>query len=254
MLTEDEFTSQYLQVLQKQHPAVIYHIDSTLTLTANVSGNEYKHFLDNAYREYQAEPDSLAQTFAKYALATKDLYDSDEQLSADRIVPIIKHKDFLEEAKRIGKAVVYEKYNSELIIVYGEDNEKNIKYFDKDDFTKINLTQDSLLPIALKNLDRILPKLERMGDKGNYMLVAGGDYEASLLLLTSIWTHKNFPVDGDFVVAIPNRDVLLITGSKNRKDVEALRKKAHELYESGSYQLTPSLFRWSSNGFVTYNE
>ncbi|GGF09671.1 DUF1444 family protein [Hymenobacter cavernae] len=258
-LTEQEFTERYLQLLQKHHPSVKYTIDSVLTITANISGSSFKHFLDNAYKEYKAEPESIDQTLEKYAQSTDDLYKSDEQININRVVPIIKDRGFLEEAKEIAKdnknkpmALAYEDYNSELVIFYGEDDEKSIRYFNQDVFAKQKIKQDSLRPIALKNLKRVLPKIERMGEKGNYMIVAGGDYEASLLLLKSIWTHENFPVQGDFIVAIPNRDALFITGSKNRKGVEALRKKARELYETGSYQLTPTLFRWTEEGFVKY--
>lgn len=252
MISTEEFTERYVQILQKNHPAVKYTIDSSLTVTASVSGSDYKHFLDNAYREYQAEPDSMEQVFNRYAQATRDLYVQNEQVQIDNIVPLIKSKDFLDEVKQMTHSVVYEDYNSELIIVYGQDTENNIRYFGENIFAEQKIKQDSLLPIALKNLNRVLPKLELMGDKGKYMLVAGGDYEASLLLLTSLWTPENFQVEGDIVVAIPNRDVLLVVGSKNKKDVEELRKTAREQYEAGSYQLTPDLFRWTGTRFVKY--
>ena len=49
------------------------------------------------------------------------------------------------------------------------------------------------------------------------MLKAGGDYEASLLLFDDIWRDGQVKVDGDIVVAVPAKDVLLVTGSNNLK-------------------------------------
>jgi uncharacterized protein YtpQ (UPF0354 family) len=55
------------------------------------------------------------------------------------------------------------------------------------------------------------------------MITAGGDYEASLLLFDDIWSGGQIKVEGDIVVAVPAKNVLLITGSQNRKGLAAAR-------------------------------
>ena len=100
---------------------------------------------------------------------------------------------------------------------------------------------------------RIIPKIERHGDAGIYMVLAGGDYEASLLAVDSLWNHERFDVDGDIVVAIPNRDVLLITGSNNTAGIDKLRETALKSRETGSYPLTSELFVFRNGKFDVFN-
>ena len=84
------------------------------------------------------------------------------------------------------------------------------------------------------------------------MVAAGGAYEASLLLLNSVWSRKNFPVKGDIVVAIPNRDILLITGSDDKVNLDWMKTRAQESYDSGAYQISPSLFKWNGKKFLKF--
>lgn len=84
------------------------------------------------------------------------------------------------------------------------------------------------------------------------MVNAGGVYEASLILLPSIWTKENFPVDGDFIVAIPTRDLLMITGSKNKEGIDKLKEIVNDAYTNGNYQVSSNLFRWTGKTFEKY--
>ncbi|MDP4268335.1 MAG: hypothetical protein Q8880_13005 [Bacteroidota bacterium] len=59
--------------------------------------------------------------------------------------------------------IVYERYNDQLVIVYGEDTEKSISYFTQDDFSKLNISKDTLLDFSINNLRRILPDIQKIG-------------------------------------------------------------------------------------------
>ena len=87
------------------------------------------------------------------------------------------------------------------------------------------------------------------GTNGLYILRAGGDYDASLILLDKIWSAGQVKVDGDIVVAIPSRDLLMITGSSSKDGVATLRKIAKETAASAPYRLTPELFVYRSGKF-----
>jgi uncharacterized protein YtpQ (UPF0354 family) len=86
------------------------------------------------------------------------------------------------------------------------------------------------------------------------MVTAGGTYEASLLLFDSIWSSDNFNVDGELVVAIPSRDLLLVTGSRDKEGLEQLRKLAVKTVEEASYRLTPELFVRKEGGWLPFRE
>jgi uncharacterized protein YtpQ (UPF0354 family) len=119
---------------------------------------------------------------------------------------------------------VYEDFNDDLIVLYAEDSPKNIRYFSPDDLAKAQIDRKDLRNLACENLKRLLPKIEQHGASGLYMLGAGGDYEASLLLFDSIWSGLKEAVRGDVVVAIPSRDVLVVTGSEDAEGIQKMKK------------------------------
>lgn len=81
-------------------------------------------------------------------------------------------------------------------------------------------------------------------------MTAGGNYEASLILLDSLWTKTNIPVDGDFVIGIPARDILLVTGSNNKREISIAQRKVKEIYTTGNYQVSDNLYRRVNGKFV----
>jgi uncharacterized protein YtpQ (UPF0354 family) len=107
---------------------------------------------------------------------------------------------------------------------------------------KAHIDRRELRPLACENLKRLLPKIERRGGNGLFVLRAGGDYDASLLLLDSMWVDMKKEVRGDVVVAIPSRDLLIVTGSEDFHGIEKVRKIVDESFAQGAYRLTKKLF------------
>jgi uncharacterized protein YtpQ (UPF0354 family) len=259
VLSATEFANKYLLALKKNNPAVDYSLAPDLSVNAKYNGNDYTHFPDNAYREYLTQPDSIDQVIAKFTQTANEVYKEQKVIDIKNIIPVIKSADFIYEVKNLAgvtdsvkSSPIFKKYNDELLVVYAEDNEKIIRYLTQNEFNKLHISRDSIAAIALDNLDRILTKAERTGNNGRYMVTAGGTYESSMLLLNSFWSNKNFPVKGDIVVTIPNRDVLLITGSKDKPNLDWMRARAQASYDSGSYQVSPSLFRWNGKKFSKF--
>ena len=54
--------------------------------------------------------------------------------------------------------------------------------------------------LAVENLKRVLPKIELRCDVEVMLMSAGGNYEASLLLIDDIWSSGQVNVNGDIVV------------------------------------------------------
>lgn len=259
VLSATEFANKYLFALKKNNPSVDYSLAPNLSVNAKYNGSDYTHFPDNAYREYLIEPDSIDQVLAKFTQTANELYKESKGINSKNIIPVIKSADFIDKVKRLvgttdstKSSPIFEKYNDELLIVYAEDDEKSIRYFTQNEFDKLHISRDSLAAVALANLDRILTKAERIGNNGKYMVTAGGTYESSMILLKSFWSNKNFPVKGDIIITTPNRDVLLVTGSKDKVNLNWIRARAREYYDSGSYQISSSLFRWNGKKFLKF--
>ena len=255
LLTERQFTSAFMDSLKRMYPGNIYTIKQDLEIDVKIGELNLTHFLNNAYNSYKNEPESLSSIMSLYLRGALDMYREETPIQKNKIVPVIKDAAYITDvAKTVDKSpeLVYDKYNDKLVIIYAEDNENGIAYFSTERFMESGINRDSLLPIGLKNLDSILPKIEILGDNGYYMLVAGGNYETSLILLDGIWTKENLKVKGDIVIAIPTRDLLLVTGSKDTEKLKKMRAIAKEAWQSGSYQLTPDLFRWNGKKFEPF--
>jgi len=246
-----QFTEHVAGQLRKAVPGLTVTVIRDLELRAVTKDQrESTVFLDNAYAELAHDPDDLDAIVARHVASAKETMGRKApQVRRDRIVPVIKDRGWLEEVRRSLRergarkelAQVWEEYNSELVIVYAEDSPKNIRYLGEDDLRALGLSRGELRPLAIRNLLSILPKIELHGQGGLYMMTAGGDYEASLILADRIWDGGEVKVDGDVVVAIPARDVLLICGSRDSPAIAKVREIAARTAKEAPYRLTAAL-------------
>ncbi|SHF30835.1 DUF1444 family protein [Dysgonomonas macrotermitis] len=252
-LTPYEFTAIYMDSLELKVPDQDFTISEDLLITSKE--DSIQHFLDNAYTEYLGNPGDIGNILSRYTSAASEIHKYDkETIKISNIVPVIKPIAYIDELKRLVKGkdlpIVFEPYNDKLIIVFAQDNNHSIAYLNPDDFQKLNIEKPKLLETAIDNLKRKLEGLvNKVGDDGLYGIAAGGDYEASLILFDNIWTKEFFPVDGKFVIAIPNRDLLLIAGSNDTEGVEKIRQLAKQYNAEGNYPICPDLFTWDGEKF-----
>jgi len=181
------------------------------------------------------------------------------KINTARIVPIIKPTAYLKQVKLMATGTndtqgVYEKYNDELVITYAEDTPNSIRYLTRQDVDSLSLSMDSLRSMAIDNLHSLLPNIKLHGDGSAYMLTVGGDYETSLILLDYLFTKQNIPVDGDFVIAIPNSDLLLITGSNNKAGIQKIKEIAGRAFLTGNCLVSEHLYKWNGHKFEQFEE
>ena len=231
-----------------------------LQLETRIAGGEaISNDLRNAYQRYIRDPEHLDEIVRqRVAGLVESVRDAQIKppLDRSRIVPVLKTPAWVEAIQQQRKAApdlqpLTEPFNSELTIVYAEDRSASMRFLmmrdDVGDRSKLH-------QLALANLHRLLPKIEmREGASGIFLINAGGDYEASLLLADTIWSSGQIKVDGDTVVAVPAKDALLVTGSHNRAGIVRLRALAAEI-AAGPYGLTQTLFVYRDGKFVRFEE
>jgi uncharacterized protein YtpQ (UPF0354 family) len=260
-LSPEAFTQEYATRLRASLPGSRVEILEPLQLrVTNAQGTSSTSFLDNAYTEYQADPESRDAIIDRRVAAAVESTMEPQPLVAANIVPIVKDRAWLAEtaaaAMRSGAKLaperVIDELNDTLVVVYAEDTPLNIRYFGPDDLAKAGVARDALRALAVDNLRRVLPKVELHEGEDVNMLTAGGNYEASLLLLDDIWDDGSLKVDGEIVVALPARDLLLITGSRNARGIARMRELAREIRAEGTYTLTEELFVYRQGRFVRF--
>jgi len=261
LLTPTEFSKVYQDSLSGQIPGLKFKQVDERTFTTQKDSLTIQVSIDNAYTQYRSQPDSLGPIVHTYAAsAIETISAKPSSYDPGSLIPMIKPVSYLDDLKLMAIQMgakeqpkyVYEKYNEDLIVVYGLNTEKNIEYLTDEEFKKLNLPQDSLRPIAIRNLARILPDIKQNGGDGRFMITAGGNFEACLILIDWIWNKQRMPVKGDYVVGIPARDMLLITGSKDKANLAGLRKMIKETYEGGDHTISDKLFRLDGKKFVVY--
>lgn len=253
VLSQEEFAHAYLKALQAKHPNVTFVLNQDGSITSDNKDENYIFYLDNAYKSYQLEPDSLETVLNRFIAPSALLYREKKKMDLSTIVPVIKPVDYIAALNKGNKPLemATKPYNDQLVIVYAEDLPEGFKYLTKKDFDSIGISADSLHELAIANFYKQVPNIEKYSKDGRHMLGAGGNYEASLILLPTLWMD-DCPVDGDFVVAIPTRDLIFITGSDNKAGLDTLRRYAAESYATGSYTVSDHLFRWNGSKFEKY--
>jgi uncharacterized protein YtpQ (UPF0354 family) len=260
LVNPSQFTGEYAEALRKAAPELRVEIVRDLELKiVSKEGSVSRRFLYNAYERYKLNPQGKNAIIGEHVTAGLEQSTS-ETIDEQRIIPVIKDAGWLEAAKQSVRGMgetdlpAYEDLNDDLVIVYAEDSPKSIRYLKQSEVTKLKVPRSELKKLACDNLRSILPKMERYSKADFYMITAGGDHETSLLLLDEIWSRDRIDVDGDFVVAIPARGLLFVTGSKHKEAIELLKGFSKKAYDDGPYRLTPKLFVRRDGKFTRFGE
>jgi uncharacterized protein YtpQ (UPF0354 family) len=260
VLSKQAFTEKVAQELAAKFPDDRFSVTGELTITRiDAKGDQSQVSLDNLYRDYRAAPTEFAAVVGDFAAAIgeKCTADCGGKVDRTRITPLIKDRAWIEDNRRNLKSkqpeldFVFEDLNDELVIVYVRDAERRVRFLMSNE--DLGVERGALRQLAVENLRRLRPKIEMHGDADKLaMFDVGGTYEASLLLFDSIWTDGQVKVKGDIVVAVPTRDALLVTGSKNRKGLTVMRELAAKFSAEGSNPISDKLFVYRNGQFKKF--
>ena len=224
--------------------------DAGLTFTT-ATGKTQTTYLENVWRECREGVEPRAVIVERYLGSLGSLGD-DDNATRDQIVAIVKDSEYVSV---LGKDtnVALEHVAGDVWIVYALDLPKSTRTLSTNEMAKLDVTREELRPLALENLKRILPDIKCHGAGPWFLLTAGGDYVASILLLDGVWEQLAATVEGDLVAVVPSRDVLLFTGAESTEGLEAIRKKADEIHSDGHHVVSRTLFRRVEGRWVNFD-
>lgn len=217
--------------------------------------NAYQLFLDESPKHRDALVDRFVQSFAE---AAKGL-----ERSAEAIIPVIKDRGWIAETRESMRNLeqedleesgghVHEALNDELIVVYAIDTPSNIAYLNPSELDGLGVRRDELRSLAIRNLRGLLPRIEVQRGDTLSMVMADGNYEASLLLFSDLWARESERMRGAPVAAVPARDLLLFADSADADAVTQLREVAARAHAEATYGLTDRIFLLGDSGWQPY--
>lgn len=148
-----------------------------------------------------------------------------------RIIPVI--KAILPEDTGLQVIEFPEKDNApvsrtfagDLMIMYAEDLPDHFAFVSVRRMAELGLDEDALHALAVRNLPSRVPPIELHGSGPRYMITAGGNLEATLLLHPTLWEALAEYLPGSPIAVVPARDLLLVSSSE-WEDGRALLKEA----------------------------
>lgn len=248
-MSRDRFTALYAEAARRAMPSATVRITGPLSLRIDHPNGRYATpHLGNAYAAYMQEPDRRDEIIAAHVDGSlKNLADDDLKIDPARIIPVIRSRTFTpvgeaEKDPAASDTVVFERLGPDLAIVYAEDRPNDLRFFTAKYFAKMSIERPRLRALAIENLRRIVGDIEFRDYGGTYMITADGANEVSLILLPELWTKEKMKVLGDFVVALPTRDLLVVTGSNDAGALRRVRALAKEAFAKGPYSVSPRLY------------
>lgn len=259
---KSRFTKDCAAAILASDPHLKVETVNDLELRVSAPGREpYSLLLANAYADAEADPTLKSSVIQKYvAAALERARVGNLPFDRNLVVPVIKDRAWLQDMAAFQKSrgaqepvrFVYDDFNEELVVVYAMDTPSSVQFLTPKVFEGSGVARSELRAIAVANLRKLLTNIEIHSGPLVSTISAGGDYESSLLLLDEVWSVGKVEVDGDLLVAIPARGVLLFAGSKTPGAVERLSSMSEELSREGGHTLTPTLFVRQDGRFVRW--
>ena len=258
-LSPRAFTEEIAKAIRAAVPSAKVWIERELEVEITYSnGQNVLAELTTSYNVYRSEPERLKSIIDLHIerLKTDEYAKGQIRLDHSKIVPVVKNRKWLEDAERRIKAAglkqtqLVDDFVDDLVVAYAEDADKIFRYIARHEYKG---RWENLRPLALDNLKRVAPKIQIHSVTRDVTGVsAGDDYTSSLLVVNGLWSSpERFKVKGDVVVAIPSREVILVTGTENGK-VSDFRRYVANVYAKGQFPLSQTLLVYQNGRFMKF--
>ena len=257
------FTRFFADRLRMEKPdAVVTIVDDLHLQFEDGPGDKVTLGLDNAFKRYLQSPEELEEVVALYLrtmLTAPEAWDA--QLTDENLRPVLRGKAFLEEMTEVltqdqddpaSAEPLSDRVNDEISVLYVFDTAESMRYAQVRDLETLSVDRGGLFGRAVANFRASLPEVQVEKSMGYFIPMAGGDYESSLLFLSEFWTKDRFPVKGDIVVFPLSRDMLLVTGSEERKGLARAAKSAARAGAVLDYFITDKPFVWKQGRWLPF--
>jgi uncharacterized protein YtpQ (UPF0354 family) len=242
-VSKANFRRLFVAALREQAPELTCSESADDELVVTIGGTEeYAELtqrLHNAYLEFQKNPSEKAGIIERWVKGTVALA-SPLVITRDGIVPMLKSREWVENAAPPGEICV-EPYNDELSVVYAHWGD-SIHFLVNADLDEAGIARADLRSLALTNLRRMTPQRDFIEQAGVWLVNVGGNFEATMLVDDSFWADPRFAHADSLLVAVPDRNTIIISTDDSAEAVWNLAFFANNLYRSESYPISNQIF------------
>lgn len=262
VLNKLEFTEIYLNELSKKSigDTALFAYSIVVADSIEIQFDDgWITNLTNAYKQYNKRPDEIVDIINTYLDTDikSRAYRIYKEFSIRNVVPIIKSNWFFYNMWTDSislyspfETLEYKIYNDSLVILYAIDRPTGFSLINRDLIDSLSIPRLVLQNVAMENLREIANEYEIFNLENNlYRVYINGFYESNLILLEEIFRREDFDIEGEFIVAIPNREYLYVTGSKEFKAIDSLKKVIQVEYNETNHPICSQLFIWKGEKF-----
>jgi len=221
-------------------------------------GRELAMNLDSLYADARragpAERDRMVEQFAAALVEAGRIADAaTPEGGLEQLVPLIKSASWLDAGP--GRVLAYRPLVADLNVVYAFDSENVSAYATVAQLQQLHLPADQIHETAIANLRLRIPQtIQTKGDGKSFLLMVGGNFESSLILLDEVWEDLAGSISGDAIASVLARDVCLVTGSAIVGGIESLRAARERICALGlpSHFISWSLIRRVDRGWAVF--
>lgn len=232
--TAEEFAHLFAERVEVLVPGLKATVTEELEVCIELRPDSADHVvticLNNALREYAADPAELDAIAKHYVEGAREANVEAPAPSRDQLVLVVRNK-FADDVHQWPLA-------GDLHVIYAFDLPSAVGYLSQEKLDRLGLDDAALKALALENLKRIRAPC-KIEARPIFASVSGVDaYLPSMLLDDAFWSAEWLSYRGDIVVIVAARDLLLVTGSQESEGLEAIAKIAHGIVAEVPYAIS----------------
>lgn len=214
--------------------------------------------LQRVVRSEDTDPGELIQRFIDTFINSRRLMDTPLpfEVVQPKIMPQIRSLDRL-RGTRPG-FIAAQPFINDTAIIYMVDLNNAATPLSTEQLIRWGVDVDEIDRIARRNLAAYQPELElqlfRNDDASAALFNIGDGYDASRLLLEQLFPKLAPELGGNFLVAIPTRDVFIAFPTGPAVFIDRLRQRINDDFKSLPYPITSDLFLVTLDGVAEWRE
>lgn len=167
------------------------------------------------------------------------------------IYPVMRSSSFPTETKG-GQPLIYDDHTAESRIYYAVDLGQSYTLIDESQLEDAGWTKQQLKEKALFNLHGLSQeaKLDEVAGNRFYFISPGDGYAASRILNQSLIEGYARQAEGEFCLAIPHQDVLVLADIMNDHGYDILQQVTLSFYREGDMPITMLPFKYEQGELI----